>query len=175
MDKPILDPLLEAEKTKYHRRADISLTNRGDAAAATWTFREVAATGRGRDVDIPWRRIAATPRLRRGDSAESRRRAAAATWIFRGDASRRRRGCDVDIHGHAAGTSSAGTGRRRRRCFCARPGGEPTPGERRQNVDETVRTTHAPQKEQMHPEEAEPAGATARGSSWRSSARTTTT
>ena len=33
------------------------------------------------DVDVPWRRIAATPRPRRGSSA--------ATWIFRGDVSRR--------------------------------------------------------------------------------------
>ena len=37
-------------------------------------------------MDIPRRRVAATPRLRRGYSAEaSRGDAAAATWIFRGD------------------------------------------------------------------------------------------
>ena len=36
--------------------------SRGDAAVATWTFR--GGESRGRDVDIPWRRIAATPRLR---------------------------------------------------------------------------------------------------------------
>ena len=85
-------------------------TGRGDAAAATWTFRggRVAATprlrrghsvgdgsrlrrgcsvvtGRGDacDVDIPWRQIAATPRPRRGHSVEtSRGGAAAATWKF---------------------------------------------------------------------------------------------
>ena len=48
---------------------------------------------RGCHVDIPWRRVAATPRLPRGYSMEtSRGDAAAATWIFRGGASRRRRG-----------------------------------------------------------------------------------
>ena len=42
---------------------------------------------------MPWRRVAATPRLRRGYSVEtSRGDAAAGTWIFCGDESRRRRG-----------------------------------------------------------------------------------
>ena len=41
----------------YFRRADTPQTDRGDAA--------------GRDVDIPWRRVAATPRLRRGYSVET--------------------------------------------------------------------------------------------------------
>ena len=41
-----------------------------------------------RRVDIPWKRVAATPRRRRGYSVEtSRGDAAAATWIFRGDES----------------------------------------------------------------------------------------
>ena len=54
--------------------------------------------GRRCDVDMPRRRVAVPPRLRRGYAAEARRGdAAAATWIFRGDGSRRRRGCDVDI------------------------------------------------------------------------------
>ena len=48
----------------YFRRVDISLMNRGAAAA--------------RNVDSPWRRVAAAPRL--------------GTWIVRGDESRRRRG-----------------------------------------------------------------------------------
>ena len=111
------------------RRAEIPPTGRGDAAAATWTFRgdgsrrrcgcradsprgRRAGEGtcareerwtdsvgssrlrRGCDVDIPWRWVAATLRLRqetpRGD-------AAAATWTIRGDAPRRRRGHDVDM------------------------------------------------------------------------------
>ena len=79
-------------------------TGRGAAAAATWIGRR---WGRSRprdvedDVDIPWRRAAATPRpldveddagipceTRRGD-------AAAATRIYRGDAPRHCRGRDV--------------------------------------------------------------------------------
>ena len=49
-------------------------------------------------ANISRRRVAATPRPRRGYSAEARRGdAAAATRIFRGGASRRRRGRDVDI------------------------------------------------------------------------------
>ena len=66
---------------------------RGDAAAATRTFR-----GNGCDVDIPRRR------LRRGHSA-----ATAATRTFRGD------GCDADIprrrlrRGHSAATAATWT------------------------------------------------------------------
>ena len=55
--------------------------NRGDAAAATWTFRGDVRRAdvpsmesrrrRGCDVDIPWRRVAATPRLLRGNSVET--------------------------------------------------------------------------------------------------------
>ena len=53
---------------------------------------------RGCDVDISWRRVAAPPQLRRGQSLETIRvAAAAATWTFRGDELRRRRGCDVDV------------------------------------------------------------------------------
>ena len=38
------------------RRADISPTNRGDAAAATWIFRkDESRRRRGRDLDIPQR------------------------------------------------------------------------------------------------------------------------
>merc|ERR1712097_94314 len=58
---------------------------RGDAAAATWTFHgDGSRRRRGRDVDVPWGRVAAscdvdvprrwvaaTPRLRRGYSAET--------------------------------------------------------------------------------------------------------
>ena len=74
--------------------------------------RRVAAPPRGYDVDVPWGRVA-TPRLRRGNSAETSRGAAAGlrrgrsvgtgrdavatTWTFRGDGSRRRRGCDADV------------------------------------------------------------------------------
>ena len=69
---------------------------------------------RGRDVDISWSRVAATPLPRSGmpvgDSSRrgrgrdvdmpvetSRGDAAAATWIFRAEESRRRRGRDVDM------------------------------------------------------------------------------
>ena len=51
------------------RRVDFLRLGRGDAAAATWTFRGDASRRR-RDVDIFWRRDAA---LRRGHSAETRR------------------------------------------------------------------------------------------------------
>ena len=64
-----------------------------DAAAGRVVFRRGAYVGR---VDIPRKRVAATPRPRRGYSVGTSR-AAAATWIFRGNESRRRRGCDVDI------------------------------------------------------------------------------
>ena len=49
---------LMASRRRRGRDADIPW--RRVAAAATWTFR------RGRDADIPWRRVAATPRPRRG-------------------------------------------------------------------------------------------------------------
>ena len=79
------------------RRADMPPTNRGDAAAATWMFRSgrgdaAAATwmfrlGRGDAAAAtwicPWKRVAATPRPRRG--------------YARGEESRRRRGRDVDM------------------------------------------------------------------------------
>ena len=63
----------------YVRRAGIPQTGYGDPAAATRIFRgDASRRRRGRDADIPWRRVAATP--------------GAATRIFRGDESRRRRG-----------------------------------------------------------------------------------
>ena len=67
------------------RRADISLMNRGDAAAKRRGYSVEASRGdaAAEDVDISWD-------ASRGD-------AAAATWTFRGDESRRRLGCDVDI------------------------------------------------------------------------------
>ena len=59
----------------FFRRADISLMNRGDAAATTWIFRgDESPRRRGCDADIPWRYVAATPRLRRGHSVETPRR-----------------------------------------------------------------------------------------------------
>ena len=49
-------------------------TGRGDAAVVTWIFRgDGSRRRRGYDVDIPWRPIAATPRLRRGYSVETGR------------------------------------------------------------------------------------------------------
>ena len=49
-------------------------TGRGDAAAATWIFRgDESRRCRGRHVDSPRRRVAATPRPRRGYSAETSR------------------------------------------------------------------------------------------------------
>ena len=83
----------------YFRRADLPKMGRGDAAAATWIFSgDESRRRRGRDVDIQRRRVAATPRPRRGYSVEtSRGDAAAATWIFRGDESRRRCGCEVEF------------------------------------------------------------------------------
>ena len=72
------------ECAKYRRRAahhrsrrrrgrdvDLSLVNRGDAAAARWKVRgdeSRRGRGRGRDVDSPWRRVAAATRPRRGYS-----------------------------------------------------------------------------------------------------------
>ena len=60
--------------------------NRGDAAAATWTFRgDESRRCRGCYVNIPWRRVAATPWLPREYSVEtSRGDAAAATGDGRG-------------------------------------------------------------------------------------------
>ena len=47
--------------------ADSPRTGRGGAAAATWIVRgDGSRRRRGRDVDSPWRWVAATPRLRRG-------------------------------------------------------------------------------------------------------------
>ena len=108
-------------------------TSRRDAAAATWAFRgDESRRRRGCHVGIPWRRVAgchvgiprrrvaATPRLPRGHSVETRRGDAvtatwafrgdgspAATWAFRGDASRRRRGCHVGIPWRQTGRSDA--------------------------------------------------------------------
>ena len=61
----------------HFRRADISLTRRG----GTWIFRgDGSRRRRGRNVDILWRQVAATPRPRRGHSVETgaRRRHSAA-------------------------------------------------------------------------------------------------
>ena len=70
----------KAQITAHFHRADLPKTRRGD------------------DADIPWRRVAATTRRRRGYSvATSRGHDAATTRIFRGDESRPRRGHDVDI------------------------------------------------------------------------------
>ena len=83
--------LIEASKT-YLRRADIPPTGRRDAAATTWIFRGDGSRGhRGCDVDIPWRRVAAT---------------AAATWKF---------GRDRRTPPGTTRVSSAGRSRRRSR------------------------------------------------------------
>ena len=74
----------------------MSLTNRGDAA-----------TG---DVDIPWRRVAAAPRLPRGYSAET----------SRGDA-----GCDVDVRSRPA--LSSGTKLSKERAAAATSPDSPRP------------------------------------------------
>ena len=65
---------------------DVSRSSRGAAAAGTRIFRgDESRRRRGRNADIPRRRVAAP---RRGYSAEtSRGGAAAGTWIFRGDTS----------------------------------------------------------------------------------------
>ena len=47
------------------RRADIEGTSRGAAAGAAWIVRGDGAH-RGRELDIPWARVAATPRVPRG-------------------------------------------------------------------------------------------------------------
>ena len=50
-------------------------TSRGNAAAATWMFREdKSRQRRGCDVDIPWRRVAAAPPWRRVAATPPRRR-----------------------------------------------------------------------------------------------------
>ena len=60
------------------------------------------------------RRVAATPRLRRGHFVEtSRGDAVAVTWRLRGDESRRRRGRDVDIQSRQAHVSDTTTPARR--------------------------------------------------------------
>ena len=47
--------------------AESSRDGRGDAAATTWIFRgDGSRRCRGYDVDIPWGRVAATPRVPRG-------------------------------------------------------------------------------------------------------------
>ena len=85
-----------ARSCPIRRRKELRV-RRGTYAARIFC-RRVAAARRPCDVDTPWRRIAATPRLRRGYIVETGRGdAAAATWIFRGDESRRRRDRDVDI------------------------------------------------------------------------------
>ena len=61
-------------------------------------FSDESRRRRGRDADIPWRRVAAAPRLGRGCSVEtSRGGAVAGTRMFRGDELRRRRGWDAGI------------------------------------------------------------------------------
>ena len=77
-------------KQAYVRRADTSLMNRGDAVMRM--CRGDGSRRRGRDGNSPRRRVAATPRVPRGQSAEtSRGDAAGATWTVRDDVSRRRR------------------------------------------------------------------------------------
>ena len=59
--------LFAVAQKKYFRRADSPRTSRGAAAAATWIFRgDESRRGRGRDVDITWRRVAAPLRVPRG-------------------------------------------------------------------------------------------------------------
>ena len=57
-DRPWTKTLSINSRFGYFPRADLPKTGRGDAAAATWIFQ---------------RRVAATPRLRRGYSVETRR------------------------------------------------------------------------------------------------------
>ena len=58
------------------------------------SFSDESRRRRGCRVDMPRRRVAAPPRLRRGDSAETSR-GGAATWMFREDESRRGRDADM--------------------------------------------------------------------------------
>ena len=74
----------------YHAKVAASVRRRG-------SFSDASRRRRGRDVAIPWRRVAATSRLGRTSSVEmSRGDVATATWLIRGDESRRRRGWDAD-------------------------------------------------------------------------------
>ena len=61
----------DGSANQYFHRADRSPTNRGDAAAATRTFPEDESR-RGRDVDGPWRRVAATWTSRGGERLRRR-------------------------------------------------------------------------------------------------------
>ena len=98
----------------YVRRADLPLTSRGDAA--TWIFRGHESRP-CRDVDIPWRRVAATPRPRRGYSAETKKSQ------VRGRALRDPRGPPAPLLGPRGGPGrAAGLGRGVRRGANARPG-----------------------------------------------------
>ena len=95
----VLESLSVALAAAYSRRADISPTNRGDNANIPW--RRIAATPRPRT----WRRAATTPRPRTFPGETSRSDAAAATWIVRGVGSRRRprRGRSVETGARALG------------------------------------------------------------------------
>ena len=54
LDDPIFADMMNIVDVKHVRRADVPQTSRGDAAAATWIFREdESRRRRGRDVDIP--------------------------------------------------------------------------------------------------------------------------
>ena len=102
-------------------------TSRGDAAAATWIFHgDESRRRRGRDVDIPWRRVAATPRPQRGYSVEtSRGDAAAAMRTFRED--EHYAGTTTDAPASSADQSTRTnraartcSTRQRNRCRCSR-------------------------------------------------------
>ena len=118
-------------------RASPPGAGRGDAAALTrsvylsrrwrgslatlrrspWIFHGDQSRRRcGCDVDIPWRPVAATPRLRRGYSVETSRGVAAAATIAK-TAPRRSRGAGADRahHDAAAPTRSARSASRRQR------------------------------------------------------------
>ena len=102
--------LLARERSLGRDLGAVALWGRsmGAATAVLYCRRaDMSPTNRGRDVDSPWRWVAATPRPPRGYSVETgrsgrrvdipwRRVAAAAAWIFRGDGSRRRRGRRVE-------------------------------------------------------------------------------
>ena len=106
------------ERRRRGRDVDLPLVNRGDAAAATWSFcGDESRRRRGRDADSPRGQAATTPwpatwifrgdesQRRRGRDANSPRGRVAATpwpttWIFRGDESQRRRGRDADSPFH---------------------------------------------------------------------------
>ena len=95
----------KAQITAHFHRADLPKTRRGD------------------DADIPWRRVAATTRPRRGYSvATSRGHDAATTWIFRGDESRRRGSSRSRLAPAGTAASSRATGRRSRRSRRRRSG-----------------------------------------------------